>query len=50
LACVATPVGTVDLRASAERGAGAVVDQNSLRCMEVELLGILLELIEDRVQ
>ena len=50
LARVATPVGAIEFHASAERDAGAVVNQNSLWRTEIEPLRIRLEFVEDRIQ
>ena len=44
------PVGAIEFHAPAERGAGAVVDQNPLWRTEIEPLRIRLEFVEDRVQ
>ena len=50
LARVPAPVGAVEFDAPAERGAGAVVDQNPLWRRELEPLRVRLEFVEDRVQ
>ena len=50
LARVTAPIGAVEFHAPAERGAGAVVNQNPLWRTEIEPLRIRLEFVEDRIQ
>ena len=47
---VTAPIGAIEFHAPAERGAGAVVNQNPLWRTEIEPLRIRLEFVEDRVQ
>nr|CRL78800.1 hypothetical protein CPGR_04919 [Mycolicibacterium malmesburyense] len=47
---VPAPIGSVELDTPAERGTGAVVDQDPLWRSETEPLRVRLELVEDRIQ